>query len=306
MANPDNLPAVIEGAEPVDPRLKPVGLPGASQAAGIPDIHYLWGPGRLLAQQMQFFSAALVFASLPFLFLGLMGIMPILADASGNDQAFFSQSVSWDNPRHPANRRPSFAARSPVLHVDGVRFSPADPAIDWRRISAPPRRRVAEIVQQAMRDLPSGDPWSLTPLRNVSVSEFWRTPIPFGDGVVGSIARTTIDGVEWTLIGTYAGDVALWPVTQQSAGVPAADRQDARRPVELPPAAPVILVQRVDRRSPAPQNRFRIWQLADPALASSLGSTLARPEVMLHDIQPSALSPVWERLAPGVTISSPF
>lgn len=293
------LPAVVHEKPDADPARRPVGLPGASQAAGVPDIHYLWGPGRLLAQQMQYFSAALVFVSLPFFVFSLYFASIAMLESGGWEAP--RASVAWDDPRHPANRRPVFGVRSPVLHVNGQRFSPADPSIDWRRVSAPPRSRVAQIAQQAVRDLPTGDPWASIPLRRLSIHDFWRTPIPFDASSVGSIASIEIDGIEWTLIGTYASDLGFRPTRTSSS----AEAASATASAALPPAVPVILVQRVDRRSRAPQNRYRIWQLADPALADSIRSTIGRPETMIHDLLPGALADVWERLAPGVSILPP-
>ena len=265
-----------------------VGNPMTSQKKNVPDIHYLWGPGRLLAQQMQRFSAFLFFVSFIAFAGGAKALLDTSMDASNDRFQFAAQSGAAPvlTPLRPKafttpDRCEQGIPTYDILSVGGDDFNPADTSIDWRRVSAAPSSAVRDIVleaRDAVRDDPRSDPWSELNLAEMSVEDFWKTAIPFSDEATGSIARATLpSGVEYIFVGTYIADARETDLANRCNGKASGDGME-RRP------APVIFIQRTDPSAKSELNRSITYVLQDHRLGTIRGSTIL-PLSLLHIAQ---------------------
>lgn len=244
--------ALVE-ASPYHPLLPapaddPVAMRGASQERGRADIHYLWGPGRLLGQRLQAWSAILLFGSIAF-----VGVGASVIDTTGTRAASASSYVDAEQQvRRPVRR----AEAQDGLIVNGRPYYPALEQLP-EGYSPPGADRLSSALRGAAEGATDTSVWDQLGGREVDIEEFWSTKIPRK----GLLARTSYDGFEYAFLGTYVADT----LPQIGGG--------GRR------AWPAVFVHRVDPAAEGGQ-RSILYQLEAPLLAERVtGVRLISPEM---------------------------
>lgn len=252
-----------------------VGAPLSSQQRNIPDIHYLWGPGRLLAQQMQWFSAFLFFFSAIAFMAGakelLSGSNDTISRAVSNDTGPVFTPLSPVRHATP-DRCQSGVPTYDILDVGGGKpFKPGNPSIDWRQATPSTTADLRDKIlgfRQARRSDTQANPWQEEKLEERTVGEFFTKPFLFNDQVSGAIAQGSLgSGVQYTFIGTYVSDARAADMVNRCAAATSGDGTERS-------VAPIVFIERVDPSSRDERNRVITYVLQDHRLATINGSSL--------------------------------
>lgn len=247
------------------PSDEPVAMAGASQERGRADIFYLWGPGRVLGQRLQAWSAIVLLGSVFAIGAGSVLVM----DRAASSRAL--PSVAELAGAEPQVRRPARRS-SPQegLIVAGRPYYPAMSELpsDYRPPSAD---RLAGALQGAASGATGTEVWEQLEGREVPASDFWSAKIPRE----GLLAQVSHGGASYALLGTYVSD------TLPQIGGGASDRR----------TWPAVFIHRLDPDAEGAR-RSILYQLEAPLLAAPVSDDVAL-------VSPEMAPDFWTAVGPG-------